>query len=29
MNMFIKYHRFWNFNDIKNIAYFDVRNHYI
>ncbi len=29
MNTFIKYHTFWNFNYIKNIAYFDVPNHCI
>jgi len=29
MNTFIRLHRFWNFNKIKNILYFDVPNHCI
>jgi len=26
---FIKFHRFWNFNNIRNIVHFDVPNHCI
>jgi hypothetical protein len=29
MNTFIRLHRFWNFNKLKNIFYFDVPNHCI
>ncbi len=29
MGTFIRFHRFWNFNNIKNIVYFDVSNHCI
>jgi hypothetical protein len=29
MNKFIRFHRFLKINNIKNIVYFDVPNHYI
>jgi hypothetical protein len=29
INTFIKFHRFLNLNNIKNIVYFDVSNHCI
>ncbi len=29
MNIFIRFHRFLNLNNIKNIVYFDIPNHYI
>jgi len=29
LNTFIRFHLFWNLNNIKNIVYFDVPNHCI
>jgi hypothetical protein len=29
MSTFIRFHRFWNLNNIKNIVYFDVPKHCI
>jgi hypothetical protein len=29
MNVFIRFHRFLNLNNVKNIVYCDVPNHYI